>query len=294
VSFLLIGGDSEIAGATLTVLRRDGLPVVATTRRRDTPGGGRVFLDLTAPLEGWRPPEGTNACCIFAAVAHLPDCARDPEGSSRVNVAGTIALVERLVTQGVYVLYLSTDKVFDGNRPLMPADAPLAPRSEYGRQKARTDAHLQAMIARRAPVGILRLARVLSPGMPLLRQWQQALAAAEVTHPFDDMMMAPSLAADVAATIVALLASREPGICQLSGARDMSYADVARFIARRIGADPRLVEPVPAASAGMPEGAVPRHTTLDSRAVARFGICPRDPLDVVAAVLNLPRSPPRP
>jgi dTDP-4-dehydrorhamnose reductase len=285
LTFLLVGGDSEIAGATRAAMDAAALPAVATTRRRERLGDGRVFLDLAPPLGDWQPPPGIAAACIFAVAGHIVDCARDPAATAPVNVARTIELVERLAGQGIYVLYLSTDKVFDGRRADVPADAPLAPASEYGRQKARTDASLQAMIAAGAPVGILRLARILTPGMALFRQWRDALAAGQKVRPFRDMMMAPTLAGDAATAIVALLKAREPGVWQLSGPRDVSYAEIAGFIARRVGANPTLVEPIAAAAAGMPEGATPRHTTLDSGALARFGIAPCDPWEVIAAVL---------
>ena len=285
MSFLLVGGDSEIAGATSAALHRAGLSALATTRRSDRLDDGRVFLDLAPPLGDWQAPPSVTAACIFAVAGHIVDCAREPARTALVNVTRTIELVERLAGQGIYVLYLSTDKVFGGTRAQMPADAPLAPAGEYGRQKARTDAHLQAMIAVGAPVGILRLARILSPSMALFRQWRDALAAGQKVRPFHDMVMAPTLAADAAAAIVALLQAGEPGIWQLSGPRDVSYAEIAGFIAPRFGADPALIEPVAAASAGMPDGATPRHTTLDSAALARFGIAPRDPWEVIAAVL---------
>jgi hypothetical protein len=52
------------------------------------------------------------------------------------------------------------------------------------------------------------------------------------------------------------------------------------------GADPALIEPVAAADAGMPEGATPRHTTLDCGPLEeRYGIRPQDPWRVVEAVL---------
>ena len=215
--------------------------------------------------------------------------ARDPAGSERVNVTGAIALVERLVAHGVYVLYLSTDKVFDGRRERMPAAAPHTPRSVYGGEKARTDAHLQAMIAGGAPVGILRLARIVPRGWPLLRQWRDELAAGRPVRPFHDMMTAPTPAADAAAAIVALLGARATGLWQLSGARDVSYAEIAHRIADQTGADPRLVESIAAAEGGMPQGATPLHTTLDCSALTeRFDIRPRDPWQVIDAALNSP------
>jgi hypothetical protein len=39
-----------------------------------------------------------------------------------------------------------------------------------------------------------------------------------------------------------------PVVAQLTGPRDVSYAEVGRFVAERIGADPALVDPVSAAA----------------------------------------------
>ena len=288
MAFLLVGGDSEIAGATLAHLRRQGTPAVATTRRRGHQRE-RVFLDLAAPLGDWQPPAGVEAACIFAAVGHLVDCHRDPAGSRLVNVTGTIELVERLVARGIYVLFLSTNQVFDGTRAHVPAGAPLCPVSEYGREKADTETRLQAMLAE--ALGILRLAKIVSPGMPLLRQWQAALAAGQSIRPFHDMVMAPTPVGAAAAAIAALLADRAAGIWQLTGSQDVSYAEIAGYIAQQIGADPALVRPVAAASAGMPEGSTPRHTTLDSGALQRrFAIAAPEPWPTIEAVLGAPEA----
>jgi dTDP-4-dehydrorhamnose reductase len=289
VSCLLVGGDSEIASATFAHMQRHGMPLVATTRRAERLGGGRIFLDLTPPLAAWQPPAETRAACIFAAVGHLVDCQRDPVGSALINVTRTVELVERLVARDIYVLFLSTNQVFDGSRPQVPAATPLAPVSEYGRQKACTETRLQAMMAAGAPVGILRLAKIVAPGMALLRQWQGALAAGQPVHAFRDMVMAPTPVGVAAAAITALLAERCSGIWQLTGPRDISYAEIAAYIGRRLNADPALIQPVAAASAGMPKGSTPRHTTLDSSALrARFGIGAPTPWSTIEGVLAIP------
>jgi dTDP-4-dehydrorhamnose reductase len=291
--FLLVGGDSEIAAATLAHLRRLGMPTAATTRRPDHQSE-RVFLDLAAPLGAWEPPAGVEAACIFAAVGHLVDCQRDPVGSTLINVTRTIELVERLVAGGIYVLFLSTNQVFDGSRANVPAGAPLCPVSEYGRQKARTEIRLQAMIEAAAPVGILRLAKVVAPGMALLHQWQVELAAGQPVRAFRDMVMAPTPVGVAAAAITALLAERCSGIWQLSGPQDISYAEIAAHIARHVDADPDLVRPVTADSAGMPEGSTPRHTTLDSSVLrARFGIAAPEPWTMIGEVLAMPETAPK-
>jgi hypothetical protein len=69
----------------------------------------------------------------------------------------------------------------------MSASKPLDPVSEYGRQKARTETQLQAMMRAGAPIGILRLAKIVSPGMAL-----GTLASGQPVFPFCDMVMAPT------------------------------------------------------------------------------------------------------
>jgi dTDP-4-dehydrorhamnose reductase len=285
--FLIVGGDSEIADAAARNLRSRGYEVVATTRRPERIAPSRPFLDLSDPVEDWSIPDGITAACLCAAIARLADCARDPEGTARVNVTGTIALVDGLLARGVPVLFLSSDKVFDGSRPHVPAETPPCPVSEYGRQKAAAEAALVTRMRDGAPITILRLAKIVSPGMPLLCQWLDDLCASKPIRAFNDMVMAPTPVALVAATIECLLAAPSPGIFQLTGPMDVPYCEVAARLARMVGADPALVERVSAYSAGLPVGSTPPHTTLDSRALAdRFGIVTPEPWSVIDALAS--------
>jgi len=277
-----VGGDSEIGAATARHIRNLGIEVVATTRRRERIAADRPFLDLALPLAEWRPPVDTRAACIFAAISRLQACEEDPAGSSFINVTQTIVLAEMLLASGIPVLFLSTDKVFDGTRPHVPADAPMNPVSEYGRQKASAEEALRRHMTAGASVAVLRLAKVVSPGVPLLRQWIAAFAAGEPVRAFSDMRMAPVPVAIVAAAITGLLDQGARGIFQLSGPRDVSYLEVALYLARKAGAGAELVRPVSARSAGMPEGSTAPHTTLDIAAICdRLGIVVPDPWAVI-------------
>ena len=283
--FLLVGGDSEIGRIAAAQL---GARALATTRKPRGASDKRIVLDLAEDrLARFAPPAGVTSACILAAVARLADCVRDPAGSARVNVAGTLTLAERLIARGVHVLFISSDKVFDGTTPRVPADAPTAPVSEYGRQKARTEAALRAHLARGAPVAILRLAKVLSPATALLRDWTAALKAKTPIRAFHDMTMAPVAAATVVRAIETLMRERARGVFQLSGPRDVAYLDAGHFLAERLGADTSLVARASFAAINPPKGAAPPYTTLDSSALAaRFGIAAPDAFEVLASLLE--------
>jgi dTDP-4-dehydrorhamnose reductase len=282
--FLLAGGDSEVGAAAARYMRDCGIAVAATTRHPAGAGHDRPLLDLSAPLESWEPPAGTTAACILAAVARIAACENDPVGSAFINVDQTLALADRLLGFGAAVLFVSTNQVFDGTRSHVLPDAPTCPVSAYGRQKARTEAGLLQRAASGRPVAILRLTKVVSPEMPLLRAWAKDLADGRPVRAFPDMMMAPVPITLVSQAIAVLLRDRATGIFQLSGPRDVTYADVARHVARRVGAAERLVEAVSAPD--MPVGAIPPHTTLDSTLLRdRYGIAVPDAFEVVDEVL---------
>lgn len=280
--FLIVGGDSEIAGATTAYLRARGHEVLATTRRQDRVAADRPHLDLSRSVDDWPIPPGIDAACLCAAIARLADCANDPESSTRINVTGIATLSRRLLERSIPVLFLSTDKVFDGTRPHVPAETAPCPVSEYGRQKAAAEAALVAHMRQDQPAAVLRLAKIVSPGIALLRGWIASLSSGKPIRAFHDMRMAPTPVALVADAIERLLAEPGHGIFQLTGPRDIAYSEVALHLAQKLCADPALVEKVSAYSAGLPLGSTAPHTTLDSSALRqRFGITTPDAISVI-------------
>src|ERR1700681_1064183 len=289
--FLIVGGDSEIGAATYRAMQAQGAAVAATTRRSDRVAPDRPFLDLAAPLDDWAPPPGTQAVCLCAAIARLAVCARDPEGSAHINVVQTLALVQKLLARGIAVLFLSTNQVFDGRTPQELAEAPQSPVSEYGRQKARAEAALLGQLANGAPVAILRLAKVMSDTMPLIGGWVKDLTAAKPIRAFSDLAVAPTPTDLVCTAIAALLQDRARGIFQLTGPRDVTYADIGGFLAAYLDADQKLVTQASAREAGLPEGATPSNTTLDSsRLRVHYGFEVPDVWDVVERVATNARD----
>jgi len=283
--FLIVGGDSEIGAAAYRAMKAQGVSVAATTRRRDRVASDRPFLDLAAPLDDWAPPPGTQAVCLCAAIARLSACADDPIASAHINVVQTLALVEKLLARGIAVLFLSTNQVFDGRTPHERADAPHSPVSEYGRQKARAEMALLRQLENGAPVAILRLAKVLSDAMPLIDGWIKDLTAAKPIRVFNDLALAPTPTDLVCTAIAALLQDRARGIFQLTGPRDVTYADLGGFLAAYLGVDQKLVNQTSARAAGLPEGATPRHTTLDSSLLrVHYGLEVPDVWNVVERV----------
>ena len=282
---LVVGSDGLIGGALMEELRQAGERAVGTTRRRGAVDEARHYLDLSENVEQWQPPRPVSVAVICAGVTKIDLCRRDPESTARVNVEAVSVLASNLVGRGAFVIYLSTNQVFDGMIPnRLPLDPALA-QTEYGRQKAEVERRLLAL---GNSTSIVRLTKVIGPGMPLLKGWLRALHQGEMIHPFVDMVMAPVPLSFVTAVIRQLVERRLPGIVQVSGERDVTYAQVAYHIAERTGAKRELVQPISSKEAGIPAEAAPPHTTLDTTRLRReLGLEPPDVWTTIDSAISL-------
>ena len=276
---LVVGADGEIGTAVARQLEALGTPVARTSRRGTADS---LPLDLAAAASSWALPSGVSAAVLCAAVSSTEACWNDPVEARRVNVEATLELARRLAVAGSRLVFLSTNLVFDGSVPFVPADAPRCPRTAYGRMKAEVETELFALDA---ATTVVRLTKVVGRPLPVFTRWREALARGEPVHPFSDMVMAP-VTRVVAASVIAA-AAREPlgDILQVSARADVSYAEVARRLAVRWGFSADLVKPMVTAGAGLRLEHVPSHTTLDPSAVRdRLGLQPPDPWAAVEEV----------
>jgi dTDP-4-dehydrorhamnose reductase len=278
---LIVGGDSLVGAALAGQFRAAGHRVLRTTRRRDTVAADRPFLDLSTAADDLPDLPAVDAVVLAAAVARIGDCETDPEASSRINVDGTVAVARAMAGQGAQVLFLSTDKVFDGSVPNRPRTDATCPLTEYGRQKAAAEAAILAL----RNASVLRLSKVLSADVDLVRGWLADLHAGKPITPFSDLYLAPVWPGLIGHIIGHIFDDRAGGIFHCTGAADRSYVDLARGLAARFDLDPALVgsrETPP--DIGLPAARV-AHTTLEmSVETERWGIVAPD-FDATLAAL---------
>jgi len=282
---LVIGADGLIGRALADYLLSAGESIVETTRRPDTTSKRRVFLDLTEDVSDWRPPCQVSVAYLCAAVSTVDHCRRDPIQSAIVNVRNTVALAKALVASGTFVIFPSTTLVYDGSVPFRKEDDPVCPVAVYGVQKAEAEKKLLAM---GNSVAVVRLSKVLSPDMPLVKGWIEALRSNKPISAFSDKVMAPVSLSFVIDVLHRIAEARLPGIIHVSGRKDVTYEEVGRHIASLIGANPDLVRATTAREGGLSPEEAPLHTTLDTtRLREELGIEPPDVWSTIDTVFGL-------
>ena len=270
-SVLIVGSDGTIGQRLVMALQTAGENVLQTTRYRGLKDEQRIFLDLSEDMGQWAlPPDPIKTAILCAAVTSLEKCRINPDYSRKVNVNGTVALAKRLVDSGGFVVFISTNLVFDGQKPFAKSTDPVNPLTEYGRQKVEAESLLSKLGNK---VSIVRFSKILSADTPIFHDWIRDLKAGKEIHPFFDMVMSPVPLAFAVDVLFKVAMMQTPGIMQVSAEQDISYAEAALRIARKLGLDEKLINPVSYRESGIEFA--PLHTTLNvSRLRSELGMVP--------------------
>jgi dTDP-4-dehydrorhamnose reductase len=280
---IVVGGDSMIGSALSAHLKAAGCRVMRTTRRQpdfvNYPQADEVdrIVNLAYDVADWQPPTAEIAY-LCAAVTSQEACGKNQAETRAVNVVGTLLVAEKLAEQGTNIVFLSTNLVLSGEHPQQAADEPYGPRTEYGRQKAEVEQRLLQL----PKTCVVRFTKVLCRGTPLLTGWRDSLIGGQVIHPFAEMPVAPVTVDFAVAALGAVGNAKATGIFHVSASHDITYADVARTIALKLGVPRGLVQPVTAAETSIPRECIPAHTTLDTQRLENeFGLSAPSPWDAI-------------
>ena len=267
-SSLIIGGDSRLGRALTSRLSEDGDLTVVTTRRMDTLADDRVFLDFATFRPEHVPPADVAFLC--AGETSLENCHQHPLATRRVNVEGTVELANILLRQGTFVVFLSTNLVFDGGTPHVCADADRRPTTVYGHQKAEAERLLLDLGDR---IAVVRLAKVLPRHFPRFRSWRHQLQEGQCVDAFVDLNIAP-VPLDFAVELIGRIGKEKlAGIWQASASEQFSYYETAKRLADRCNANQELIHGVSALNYEPLGGVIPEHSTLDtSRLEVELGL----------------------
>lgn len=264
---LVAGGSGMLGQDVVVALRSVGYAVTAPTR------GDLDVTSAGACHEAVRGHDLVVNCAAWTAV----DAAETQEPQAfAVNAAGAANLARSAHLHGAAMVHVSTDYVFDGTASApYPVDAPLSPRSAYGRTKAAGEWAVRADCPRS---WIVRTAWLYGPGGPNFVATMARLAATRDTITVvDDQRGQPTFTADLAAAITRLVTAAAPfGIYHGTSTGETTWCEFARTIWAALGHDPERVAPVTSAqyAAGVSGLLAPRpaYSVLDHACWGAAGV----------------------
>jgi len=224
---ILITGGSGLAGSKLAeVASARGEEVWSGYAHNLPPNGKKVKLDLL----------DTNG--IHDLIGRI----REKDLAYKVNVEGTRAVAEAARKAGSFLVYISTDYVFDGQRGMYREEEETNPISYYGLSKLQGERFCldQGCIARTCVIyGSRPASGKVNFALWLLNTLKSGKEARVVT----DQFITPTLNTSLAAMVLEAGERRLLGIYHLSGATRVSRFDYARQLARIFELDHNLSLP---------------------------------------------------
>lgn len=256
--FLVTGSNGLVGSRACTLLQQRGHQVMGLGRGARRTGGEHsyVAVDLTREADVASAIEEAAPEVILhcASVTEVDACEKDPEAAYAGNVNAAAAVARAARKAGAHLVHVSTDYVFDGEAGPYDEAALPNPRGIYAVTK-----HMGEQAA-----------RVLAPGCAIARTavvygWPPVegrlnfgawlvtnLEKGQQVRLFEDQIVSPSFAENVAAMLVELGERRLGGVWNTCGGAVMDRVAFGRALCEVFGFDPKLIIPTRMAELKLP------------------------------------------
>ncbi len=287
--FLVTGGAGFIGSHLTDLLLADGHAVrvlddLSTGKRQNLPPESELVVgDVADPAVVARAMEGVAGCFHLAAIASVQRANEDWVGTNRVNLGGTIAVLNAARAGGsaVPVVYASSAAIYGdlGHETATEAAVP-APQTAYGADKLASELHAAiGWHVHGVPALGLRFFNVYgrrqdpsSPYSGVISIFAERIArGAGVTLHGDggqtrDFVHVSDVVAHLRAAIRTLQATPGAGVLNVCTGRETSIATLAALLGKLAGVSPSVTHG-PSRS-----GDIRRSAGDPSRARARLGV----------------------
>jgi dTDP-4-dehydrorhamnose reductase len=271
---LIVGKNGQLARCLRDAAALRNLPVMAV---------GRPELDLETGegIDRVMAAAGPSAIVNAAAYTAVDQAEAEPERAFGINCGGAALLAEAAARRAIPFAHISTDYVFDGNKPApyREDDVP-APLNVYGSSKLAGE----TTVLEACPcVAVIRTSWVYSPyGSNFVRTMLRLSETQPKVRVVDDQRGTPTSAADLAVAVLAIVerlrsanGCDHAGIYHLAGEGETSWhgfaAAIFAILARRGRSVPEL-QAISTAEYPTPARR-PQNSCLDSSKAERiFGV----------------------
>jgi dTDP-4-dehydrorhamnose reductase len=175
-----------------------------------------------------------------AALTDVDRCETEKELAYRINVDGTRALAQAAEDAGSFLVYISTDYVFSGDRGVYRENDRPDPVNYYGYTKLLGEEFCRGCIARTCVIYGSRP----SSGKVNFALWLiNMLGSGRQVHIVTDQYITPTLNTNLAKMVLEAAKKRLCGVYHMAGATRISRYDFAVKIAEAFELDQNLILP---------------------------------------------------
>ena len=177
-----------------------------------------------------------------SGITNIKFCETHPDLSFNVNVLKTTELINYFISKKIFVIFLSTSSVFDGNIKLPNEGSVVNPNTIYGFQKSEVERLSSSISNANIFLAIVRITKVINLNREPFRTFLCKLKSAEEIFPFSDLIFSPVSLNYIASSLIKIAKNREAGIYHLTGSEDINYYDFLMKISKFMKLNTELVK----------------------------------------------------
>ena len=253
---LLIVGATGLLGSKLyRKCKEKGISVLGTSTTGQQEGMIRFRLGEDDPgslLTIFESDDSERAAVITGAVTNLNECYKNPDLSYKVNVLGTRGLTERLKSEGIKTVWISSDCVFDGVSGGYTESSDTNPLCVYGKQKEEMEVYFRE----NCPEGLVfRISKQYDTefyGNHLLSDLYKSAMSGKIRC-IDGLKFNPTYVGDTAECILKGIDKDLRGLYNLASPHGISRYELAHTFAKTLGMDKVLITKEPMEEFGFAE-----------------------------------------
>jgi len=243
---LLITGGSGLLGSKIAALATEkGYEAYSGYNEHEAVNGTPIKLDICnkknvqTVFERTRPQAVVHA----AALTNVDKCEEDVGLARKINVEGTINIVDSSKSHNSFLVYVSTDYVFSGKEGLYTETDETNPINHYGLTKLEAEKVVQASTVNWCIVrpSVIYGATPATGKVNFALWILDKLRNNEPIKIITDQWVSPTLNTNLAEMILETIEKRHTGIYHLSGATPINRYDFATKIAETFQLDKKII-----------------------------------------------------
>ena len=245
---LLITGASGLYGSKLSTLAAiDDYQVYSGYRRNQPASGNPLHFDVSDSNQVEEVFRKINPEVVVhaAALTDVDKCELNKELAWRINVEGTKNIAEAARTRKIFLIYISTDYVFNGETGMYKETDKPEPINYYGLTKLKAEELVRSLadeycIARTSVI----YGSTPASGKINFALWvYNKLISGEQVKIVADQWNSPTLNTNLAEMTLEIARRNLQGIFNLSGSTRISRYNFAKLIAQAFNLDATLISP---------------------------------------------------
>src|SRR5208282_4980565 len=232
--YLIIGASGFIGGY---LYRKLGPELAIATYHRHPIMGAIPFDAMIERLSKTllRRYPGITHGFILHGITSFEACAKDPQGTTKINVDSVRNVIDDLVEYGITPVFASSDAVFDGSSGWRTEEDPAHPITSYGRQKVLIDEYLSANCPGAITVRISKILSTEPRAHDMLGEWIGSLEAGAIIRCAHDHVFSPADIEDINNALVQLAEEGLSGLFHVCGPEPISRLELLQTLMREVG-----------------------------------------------------------